>query len=164
MIWLQLKWSPISFGPLTFLDTKKFGPREIWSLHENYYIAFSCRNQLTKFLGDQISWEPNFSGTKFLGDQKSQGPKWDRGLFQLQPQKATIGLEKRRRRLKYFRAWLAQLLKQSFFEYVRGFSRVQSAILRAAVRYVVVVRGSAMVRLVENHPNSDSFLSFMAFF
>ena len=41
-------------------------------------------------------------------------------------------------------------------EYVRGFSRVQSTILRAAVRYVVV-RGSTMVRLVENHPSSDSF-------
>ena len=164
----DLIWAPDFFGPQEIwapwnLGPVKFGPREIWSLHENYYIAFSCRNQLTKFLGDQISWGPNFSGTKFLGDQKSQGPKWDRGPFQLQPQKATIGLEKRRRRLKYFRAWLAQLLKQSFFEYVRGFSRVQSAILRAAVRYVVV-RGSTMVRLVENHPNSDSFLSFMAFF
>ena len=77
-------------------------------------------------------------------------------ILLLYTQKATIGLEKRRRRLKYFRAWLAQLLKQSFFEYVRGFSRVQSTILRAAVRYVVV-RGSTMVRLVENHPSSDSF-------
>jgi hypothetical protein len=28
----------------------------------------------TKFLGDQISWGPNFLGTKFFGEQKSQGP------------------------------------------------------------------------------------------
>ena len=82
-------------------------------------------------------------------------------ILLLYTQKATIGLEKRRRRLKYFRAWPAQLLKQSFFEYVRGFSRVQSAILRAAVRYVVV-RGSTMVNLVENHPNI--FSSFLTLF
>ena len=25
-VWLVLKWSPISFGPLTFLGPEKFGP------------------------------------------------------------------------------------------------------------------------------------------
>ena len=33
------------FGPLTFLVPEKFGPQEIWSLHENHYMAFLCRNQ-----------------------------------------------------------------------------------------------------------------------
>ena len=57
----QKIWAPRS------LDPEKFGPHEIWSLHENHYMAFLCR--------DQASWGPNFSGPKFLGDQKGQGPK-----------------------------------------------------------------------------------------
>ena len=69
---LMLKWSPISFGPLTFwsprnLGPKKFGPRIkiiIWYFYEG-----------TKFLGDQFSQGTNFSETKFLGDQNIQGPK-----------------------------------------------------------------------------------------
>ena len=40
-----------------------------------------------QFLRDQISWDPNFSGPKFRGDQKNQGPKWDRGPFQLLPER-----------------------------------------------------------------------------
>ena len=40
---LELKWAPISFEPLTFLGTEKFGARGII----NHYMA--------KFLGDQKS-------------------------------------------------------------------------------------------------------------
>ena len=47
-----------------------FGPQEIWSPHENHFTTFLCR-------------EKNFQGPKVLGDQKSQGPKCDRGPFQL---------------------------------------------------------------------------------
>ena len=76
----DLIWAPDLFGPQEILSPrnfvpKKFGPREISSLHENHYIAFSCR--------DQLSWGPKFSGPKFLRDQKSQGPKWGWGPFQL---------------------------------------------------------------------------------
>jgi hypothetical protein len=39
-----------------------FGPKEIWSLHENHYMAFLCR--------DQVSWGQNFSGPKKSGAQK----------------------------------------------------------------------------------------------
>ena len=86
-----LKWSPITFGPLTFLVPKKFGPWEVWA-QRNLLPAWNSLYSIfmqgptflgPKFLRDQISWRPNFSGTKFLGDQKSQGPKWDRGPFQL---------------------------------------------------------------------------------
>ena len=75
--------SPWLFWSMRNLVPKKLWPQEVWSLHENNYIAFSCRIQLT--LG------PNFSGPNFLGDQiswdqvfrrpKKQEPKRDRGPF-----------------------------------------------------------------------------------
>ena len=73
-------WSPRKLSP------EKFGPGEIWSLHENHHYIFMQEQIFAgpKFLGNQIFWGPNFLRTKFLGDQKSQGPKCDRGPFQLQ--------------------------------------------------------------------------------
>ena len=57
----NLIWAPDFFDPPENLGSKKFGSREIWSLHENHQMAFSC--------GAQISWGPNFSWTK-----KVRGP------------------------------------------------------------------------------------------
>ena len=70
---LYLKWSPISFEPLTFLIPKKFGPweiwtqrslvpknfgfREIWSSHEYHHMEISCRARTSR-------------GTNFLGPKK----------------------------------------------------------------------------------------------
>ena len=48
----DLIWALRNLGP------GKFAPREIWSLPENHYTAFSI-----------------FVGPKFLGNQKSQEPK-----------------------------------------------------------------------------------------
>ena len=70
--WLQLKWSPISFGPLTFLVPKKFEPQEIQSPHENHHMGFPYAG--TIILEVQIFLGPNFSGTKFWGAQKVTGP------------------------------------------------------------------------------------------
>ena len=55
-VWLVLKWSPISFGPLTFLGPEKFGP------YNDFHAG-------TKFHRDQISRVPNFSWPK-----KVRGP------------------------------------------------------------------------------------------
>ena len=83
-VWL--KWSPISFGSLTFgpreiwslrnlgprnlgprnLVSEKFSPQEIWFQHENHFTAFYAGNN---FLRAQISWGTNFSGSK-----KASGP------------------------------------------------------------------------------------------
>ena len=55
-----------------------FGPQEIWALGNLGAGKFgSCMKIIivAKFLGAQISWEPNFSGTKFLGDLYPWGPK-----------------------------------------------------------------------------------------
>ena len=78
----NLIWAPDFFGP------EKFWPQEVWSLRNMEPKKFGTRMKIItwhfhagpkhlrpKFLGDQISWEPNFLGTKFLGDPKSQGPK-----------------------------------------------------------------------------------------
>ena len=63
----NLIWAPDFFDPPKNLGSKKFGSREIWSLHENHQMAFSC--------GAQTSLGPNFLGTKFLRAQISRGPK-----------------------------------------------------------------------------------------
>ena len=69
---LQLKWSLISFGLLTFLVLKKCGPPKILIPKK-----FGPRIKIIiwQFL-HQISWVPNFSGPKFLGVQISQGPNF----------------------------------------------------------------------------------------
>ena len=94
-----MKWSPISFGPLTFLALKK--PWEIWASKslgptQKSYAFFGNRRYVVifmqgpnflgpKFLGDQTSWGQNLLRSKFVRDQKSQGSKRDWGPFQLQP-------------------------------------------------------------------------------
>ena len=50
----DLIWAPDFFGP------EKLKLREIWSLHENHYMAFSW----PKFLRAQISWGPKMSGAQ----------------------------------------------------------------------------------------------------
>ena len=69
-----------------------------------YKPTFSCNWNGSRFhLGPWLFWSPRSFGSKefepcmkrpynvfhvghkFLGDQKSQGPKWDIGPFQLQP-------------------------------------------------------------------------------
>ena len=62
----DLIWAPGNLGP------GKFVPREIWSLPENHYIAFSCRNQSL--------WGPNFLGTK-----KVRSPNEIRDHFSYSP-------------------------------------------------------------------------------
>ena len=64
---LQMKWSPISFAPLTFLVPRKFGPREIWALRSVVPKKWLFHGGLT-LLGDQISWGP-----KKLGAQMRSG-------------------------------------------------------------------------------------------
>ena len=71
-----LFWAPRNLGPQN-LGPEKFGPQDVWVPHEKAVWWFAC--------GEQLFWDPYFSGTKFIGDQKSQDPKWDWGLFQLQP-------------------------------------------------------------------------------
>ena len=92
-----LKWSPITFGPLTFLVPKKFGPWEVWA-QRNLLPAWNSLYSIfmqgptflgPKFLRDQISWRPNFSGTKFLGDQKGQGPQMRLGTISVIANKGT---------------------------------------------------------------------------
>ena len=83
-----MKWSPISFGSLTFwsprnLVPEKFGPQEVWALRNLGSKKFElCMKIITwlfragpKLLRAQISWRPNFSGPKFLEVQISWGPK-----------------------------------------------------------------------------------------
>ena len=56
---LVLKWSTISFGLLTFLVPKKFGP----------HMKIIMRH----FFRSQISWGSNVFGPKFLETQKVMG-------------------------------------------------------------------------------------------
>ena len=55
---------------LNFLVPEKFWPQEIWYQQENYYFAFSCR--------DQIGGP--FSGTKFLWTKMKLGTKIYKGI------------------------------------------------------------------------------------
>ena len=61
-----LKWATISFGSLTFLVPKKFGPWEVWTPRS---LGPTWKNYEMIFM-----WGPNFLGTIFLGDQSSWGP------------------------------------------------------------------------------------------
>ena len=56
-------------GPIciSFWAPDFFGPQEIWALHEKHYIAFSCR--------DQISRWPKKSGPNEIGDHFSYSHK-----------------------------------------------------------------------------------------
>ena len=57
--WLVLKWSPISFDPLAFLEPNKFGPREMWLCIK---MPINNFHSGTKLLGAHIYWGPYFSG------------------------------------------------------------------------------------------------------
>ena len=83
-----LKWSPITFGPLTFLVPKKFGPWEVWA-QRNLLPAWNSLYSIfmqgptflgPKFLRDQISWGPKKSGAQMrsgtISVTASKGHNW----------------------------------------------------------------------------------------
>ena len=67
-------------GPWLFWSQRNLDPKKFGLCMNIIILHFSAG---AKLLGAKISQVPNFSGSKLLGDQKNQGPKWDRGQFQL---------------------------------------------------------------------------------
>ena len=74
---LQLKSSPILFGPLTFLVPKKFGRKKFGPMKFGPNESWSPRNLVPtlKSLYGIFMQGPTFLGTKFLQAQSFQGPK-----------------------------------------------------------------------------------------
>ena len=97
---LQLKWSPISIWASDFsgpqeiwsprkLGPNKFGPREIWAL-KNLFPSWKSSHGffmqgpnllVPNFLGNQISWVSNFSGTKKVRGQNEIGDHFSYSLL-----------------------------------------------------------------------------------
>ena len=96
-----MKWSPTSFGPLTYLVPKKFCPREISSPRslgpEKFHLCMKIIIQHfhagTNFRGAQNSRGPNFSGTKKVRGPNEVGDHFSYiSLRSLRSEDASVGL------------------------------------------------------------------------